>query len=1331
MKIFRAFTTALLALALPSAAAPLFTPSTPTYGGIVSGGNFVTGGSTTVFSPPSNGWPSVQGPTKAVDGLIGPGSKYLNLNVTDTALIFSGTTARVPARLELWVAEDAVERDPATYTLYGTNASIPALTSGATFALGNFTEIASGTLALPDPRDTTADGVGYSQSVPIPGSTAYASYLLVFPTVKNAPAAADAMQISEVQLHADGINAVESSDFSNVGPGPSFFLEPGVNRISGTLLTPDDGQDRFSVIVPSGTRLVSVSDNNAFNNGSSTFPLPAGTYPVLFSVNFAPAPAPWFFNLTVESVPSTLPIIGVESFDYPDGPIAAKNGGTFWDYKNFSPTAHTGTASTWDNVAAAPTIASGRLVTHNSSAKRAYNGASEADGAVNDPASVPGSVAKSVYFRVTVTTGATVPDSFGLSSYDFGTEKLFFGKRGGQARLGIDETGVSGTDSTNTPDLQPNTTYTLVAMVDYAANIVRLYLNPDLNAPESTQPPAVTRAYAGTNWSTAVRLASSGGSPVVWDNLVVATAWDVLGTVVTTTVDEDNLSLSGGGNGVSLREAVKYAPAGGLITFAPNLSRQTVTLTHADGDMEIPQAVTIDATALPGGLKLNGNNTSRHFYLDTGKSLTLRGLTLTGGNAAGLNSNFGGAIFSRGTLTLTQCNLSGNVASQSGGAITNSGGTLSLTQCTLFGNAASSSGGSGGAILNQLGTATATLTQCTLSGNSARFGGVISNTGTLTLTHCTITGNSAITQGGAIDTNGTLTLTNSIVAGNSLTSAGSGADINNYSTVTRVGTNLVQSLVNNGGSSNVTGTGTIINAGPKLSPLGYFGGPVQTMHPLIGSPAIDAIVTSDPGGTDARGFPRFVDGSDTLSGAQLDIGAVEAGITLPVTLATDFGGSGTLRTRLANAAIFSEPGVRIVFDPAVFPAATITLNGNQLTPPDGKAIFIDASNLSAPVTVSGGGNSRVFNIPATATVAMHSVRIMGGNAASDAGGGILNEGTCTLMSSTLSANTASTGGGIYSDGSFSGNAALSLTQCTISGNQASTSGGGIVNSGTEGRATLNLTSCTVSGNSAGYDGGGLYNQVASLNLSACTVSGNTAVFYGGGIYSITDSASGPRATLGLHNTIVAGNSDGQGFPNLQSQNSDTTQTGANLTSGDPLLAPLGDYGGPTQTMALRPGSPARNAATGSTRTTDQRGFPMVGAPDIGAYEAGNALPTHYDAFIWETLPDTATESQTARAFDFDGDGQSNEAEFTSGTSPADSASVFRVAGITNSGGSMTFSFPSVDGKTYTLWRSDTLANDWVNTGLPAITGDGLIREFEIPAPAPGVPKRFFSVNVEP
>ena len=55
---------------------------------------------------------------------------------------------------------------------------------------------------------------------------------------------------------------------------------------------------------------------------------------------------------------------------------------------------------------------------------------------------------------------------------------------------------------------------------------------------------------------------------------------------------------------------------------------------------------------------------------------------------------------------------------------------------------------------------------------------------------------------------------------------------------------------------------------------------------------------------------------------------------------------------------------------------------------------------------------------------------------------------------------------------------------------------------------------------------------------------------------------------------------------------------------NPLLAPLGNYGGPTQTMALLPGSPAIDAGTSTgIPTTDQRGLGRVGAVDIGAFES--------------------------------------------------------------------------------------------------------------------------------
>jgi hypothetical protein len=66
---------------------------------------------------------------------------------------------------------------------------------------------------------------------------------------------------------------------------------------------------------------------------------------------------------------------------------------------------------------------------------------------------------------------------------------------------------------------------------------------------------------------------------------------------------------------------------------------------------------------------------------------------------------------------------------------------------------------------------------------------------------------------------------------------------------------------------------------------------------------------------------------------------------------------------------------------------------------------------------------------------------------------------------------------------------------------------------------------------------------------------------------------------------------------------------------DPMLGPLQNNGGPTQTMALPSGSPAIDAGnpsgctdgSGHLLTTDQRGYPRhdpedTGGCDMGAYE---------------------------------------------------------------------------------------------------------------------------------
>ncbi len=1084
--------------------------------------------------------------------------------------------------------------------------------------------------------------------------------------------------------------------------------------------------------------------------------------------------------------PAAAEIIGVEQFDYPDGAIAGRNGGTFWNYKNTVPTGYSGAASTWDALIATPQVTAGRLVTSgNAAAKREYRGATETEGAVNDLNN-----AKKVFYRVSVTTGPSVTpaDYFGISSMDFGSEKLYFGKRGGSTTWGVEEVGVGGTNGSVAFTIQPNTTYTLVVQVDFANDFIRLFVNPDLNGPElGIGSAAASRDYFGTNWSTAVRFAA--GTAVTWDDLVIATNWDDLGTVVTTTADEDNGNLGGS---VSLREAVKYSPTGSLITFRDTLSGQIITLTHAGGDMEIPGALTIDASALPGGLTVSGNNTSRHFFVASGKSLTLRGLTLTGGN----DSVGGGAINVHGTLDLHRCNLTGNTSATEGGAIYSTGilratdctfsenaaanfggaiimfsGTAELTRCTLSGNMA----GSGGGIWHQP-AGTTTLSHCTVVGNRATggFSGGIVAFGTLNLLHCTISQNTGNGGGGLfLQSPATVNVTTSIIAGNTDPS-GNRADIlfvNNGATLNASGSNLIgsnESVTTQFPAGPLVGTAAA-PVDPKLSPLGHFGGPVQTLHPLIGSPAIDAIVTINPGGTDARGFARFVNGDgDALT--LLDIGAVEAGNVRTVTTAVDEdNGTGSLSLREALA-VSTAPGDRIRFSPSLF-SGTILL-GSQLTiPTTANGLFIDASNLTTPATISGNSAHRVFNIPATATLAMHSLKIENGKApngssgsAGENGGGIFNLGSLSLFSCTVSGNAAGNGGFTFSAGGNGGSGGgifssgpLTLTACTLSGNTSGTGGDGIAgNNGGDGgdgggifsRGPLSLTACTLSGNAtgggggsfsigghggSGGNGGGIAkNDTTSYRLNSCTVASNRTGSGAPGSLSIGLSGAGGGIYAGraiLQNCLFSENTRAPSVPS--DVDASITYIGANVLStlaSNPaigpapiinpstLLAPLGDYGGPSQTMALRPGSPARNAGSSTARTADQRGFPLVGLPDIGAYEAGTLSHGNLPVILAETI-------------DFDGDGQSNEGEIIAGTIVTDPTSVLRVTTLTPSGGNLEISFPSVTGKTYTLWRSDTLTGSWMNTGLTAISGNGSVQQFTIPAPVIGVPKRFFRVQV--
>ena len=75
---------------------------------------------------------------------------------------------------------------------------------------------------------------------------------------------------------------------------------------------------------------------------------------------------------------------------------------------------------------------------------------------------------------------------------------------------------------------------------------------------------------------------------------------------------------------------------------------------------------------------------------------------------------------------------------------------------------------------------------------------------------------------------------------------------------------------------------------------------------------------------------------------------------------------------------------------------------------------------------------------------------------------------------------------------------------------------------------------------------------------------------------------------------------------------------------------------------------------------------------------------------------------------------------------------FRITSAGFDGGALTIGFPSISGRSYTLWQSEALTiGSWTNTGLPALTGTGATLTFTVSAPTAGVLKRFFRVQADP
>lgn len=456
------------------------------------------------------------------------------------------------------------------------------------------------------------------------------------------------------------------------------------------------------------------------------------------------------------------------------------------------------------------------------------------------------------------------------------------------------------------------------------------------------------------------------------------------------------------------------------------------------------------------------------------------------------------------------------------------------------------------------------------------------------------------------------------------------------------------------GSAAITLRGFVNNLNAALATLAYTGGP------LYYGPDSLRITVSDLGNTGSGGpLTAAVETAITLVPTSMVVTTLEDRVD------GDFSaGNVSLREALTEIA----PGGVITFANGL--AGTLTLD-----PARGQLVIDRHLDLRGPgtgvVTISAGLATRVLLVDDGNDEADQAVNVSGltfadGNpGVGSSGGAIRNTEQLSLVRCQVLGSRAQDGGGIHNSG------VLTIDRCTGAGNSATDRGGFVTslargaltivdstitaNSARSGGGVMSLgltvmTNSTVSGNLANDSGGGFYHgalQAAVITNSTFTgnVADNNATSSGngGGLYALSGAAP-----ITLRNTLVAGNLDLSGsaggavhpdvsgaFDANQNNLAGDSRGSTGFGASDVLLTALGiadiarvldptlsGNGGPVSTHALVRFSPAVNRGNNSFVTAppftgppfhDQRGpdNPRIvrGTVDIGAFE----MPSSVDA----------------------------------------------------------------------------------------------------------------------
>lgn len=394
--------------------------------------------------------------------------------------------------------------------------------------------------------------------------------------------------------------------------------------------------------------------------------------------------------------------------------------------------------------------------------------------------------------------------------------------------------------------------------------------------------------------------------------------------------------------------------------------------------------------------------------------------------------------------------------------------------------------------------------------------------------------------------------------------------------------NGVQVGIDNSNTGGVTDSdasaAASVTTGIEFSiPLALIGNPTAQVRvcAFISNPSHDSlsnqVLGSLPAGYGNLASPSTVDFSDETN---LPV-TVFFWPRWQVTTAAD-SGAGSLRQTIADAPAFSA----IVFDPALA-GQTITLGGTAMV--INKALTISGFDLRPGITLDANQASRVFHLTSTGSLILRGLTLTGGNGtgtpASGFGGAILTQGNLFVSHCLFTGNSATLDGG-----AISGDCAVNNS--TFVGNTARTGAAVVLGFGS-------LDHCTITHNKVTAKDSGAVGAVVGFEgktfIDNCIITDNASDFD-----VVVDGFNEPGEVVFGGRNIVGSRDISYG-----------SFSGPSPLTDSPLLAPLGDYGGPSRTMPPLPGSPAIDAALPAFFNTpdDQRGeIRTPGVSDIGAVE---------------------------------------------------------------------------------------------------------------------------------